>query len=511
MENSLLPDIRLRKVTMTNFRNIEFAEVDFPNGKISDLKEGKSSVLGIYGQNGSGKTSVIMALNALKKALSGWEFDDKFWPSCIRAGCKHARLEYELTGHSESGVTYDIYYGFSMAVENKKSKRQMNVRDVNDASEMFGFGRMFSDSGTRAVISMLTLTDKRIVIFDEKLEFASSSENGKKLNKQVLIDTSEKACKEAGKAFGNKTKYEKLTARGNSDIDEFLYEEKIEAKRSALSFIFSENVVDTLIKSSEEESYKTVLESLSKFGKWYLIVIMMDSAALSSIKLLPLFIWFSFEKEGAAGGIIPISVIGNSQVEEDQYELVEKAIESISNVISTIVPGLALEINDIGKTLSEAGEDYHMFELVSNRDGIRIPLAFESDGIRRIVSFTMALVAAYNNPSVTLAIDELDSGIFEYMLGELISIMNESAQGQLVFTSHNLRPLEVLPFKNLLFTTVNPEKRFSRLEGISGNNNLRDSYFRSVALGSGKDAFYNATDKFNIEQALFEAGLPLED
>ena len=39
-------------------------------------------------------------------------------------------------------------------------------------------------------------------------------------------------------------------------------------------------------------------------------------------------------------------------------------------------------------------------------------------------------------------IDEFDSGIYEYLLGELLEIMNESAKGQFVFTSHNLRPLE---------------------------------------------------------------------
>ena len=69
----------------------------------------------------------------------------------------------------------------------------------------------------------------------------------------------------------------------------------------------------------------------------------------------------------------------------------------------------------------------------------------------------------------------------------------------------------MLPYKNLLFTTVNPEKRFSKLDGISGNNNLRDSYFRNIVLGNGEDAFYDPTDAFDIEQALFEAGMPKEN
>lgn len=35
----------------------------------------------------------------------------------------------------------------------------------------------------------------------------------------------------------------------------------------------------------------------------------------------------------------------------------------------------------------------------------------------------------YNNPSITVVIDELDSGIFEYLLGEILKIISEKGQG----------------------------------------------------------------------------------
>ena len=54
-------------------------------------------------------------------------------------------------------------------------------------------------------------------------------------------------------------------------------------------------------------------------------------------------------------------------------------------------------------------------------------------------------------------IDELDSGIYEYLLGECLEVMQDKAKGQLIFTSHNLRPLEILENDSLLYTTVNPE------------------------------------------------------
>ena len=47
-------------------------------------------------------------------------------------------------------------------------------------------------------------------------------------------------------------------------------------------------------------------------------------------------------------------------------------------------------------------------------------------------------------------VDELDSGIYEYLLGECLEVMQDKAKGQLIFTSHNLRPLEILENDSLL-------------------------------------------------------------
>ena len=97
------------------------------------------------------------------------------------------------------------------------------------------------------------------------------------------------------------------------------------------------------------------------------------------------------------------------------------------------------------------------------------------------------LIAAYNSPSITLAIDELDSGIYEYLLGELLRIMQKSGKGQLIFTSHNLYPLETLESNSIVFTTTNPSARYTRIKSVRATNNLRSMYLREVILGSDDD------------------------
>ena len=510
---SLLQNIRLRKITLTDFRNIVHAEVDIPGGKMTEFIKGEPSILGLYGQNGSGKTSLLMAINALKHALSGREFLCSDFESCVRTGCSKARLEFELSSFNDAGIQIDLYYAFSMSViqkdDDSNDKTSVNelISEWGPALTLMGYSESLVNKVFSENINMFISNDKkRIVISDELLQYAFTLPGGKKLNKQVLIDTTETA----GRAFGNKKKYEQWTCNCEPGINEYLNDAKAEAVVQSKSFIFSTKVFKVLTAGSGLPEYKMILEDLSDYGKNYLFVILMDVTAANNIKMLPFSVWINNQEDGEGGFMWPLSLSAEySSVPTQLYPYIESAVKSIGEVVSKIVPGLNIGIKSFG-TIKISGIDQQKIDLTSIRNNVTIPLVYESDGIKRLVSLMSLLVAAYNNPSVTVAVDEIDSGIFEYILGELLSIMRESAKGQLVFTSHNLRPLEVLPHKNLLFTTVNPEKRFTKLEGISGNNNLRDSYFRTIILGTGKDAFYEATDTFAIEQSLFEAGLPKE-
>jgi hypothetical protein len=100
----------------------------------------------------------------------------------------------------------------------------------------------------------------------------------------------------------------------------------------------------------------------------------------------------------------------------------------------------------------------------------------------------------------------MDGGIFEYLLGEILNIISEKGKGQLIFTSHNLRPLETIDKGFIAFTTTNPENRYIRMTNVKGNNNLRDFYYRDIVLGEQSEQVYNPTNNFEIALAFREAG-----
>ena len=174
------------------------------------------------------------------------------------------------------------------------------------------------------------------------------------------------------------------------------------------------------------------------------------------------------------------------------------------------IPHLVLSVYDAGKELTEEGESACRVELVSLKNGKAIPLRYESEGIIKIISLVNLLLFVYNNPSVCLVIDEFDASIFEYLLGEIVLIFSKNALGQLIFTSHNLRILEMIDKDNIIFSTSNAENRYIRMTG-SRRANLRDRYISSILLGGSKENMYEETDTYEIGKALKDAWVKYDE
>ncbi|MCR5079860.1 MAG: ATP-binding protein [Treponema sp.] len=152
------------------------------------------------------------------------------------------------------------------------------------------------------------------------------------------------------------------------------------------------------------------------------------------------------------------------------------------------------------------GETGIRYELVSKRYDSKFPIRYESEGIKKLLSVLSLIIAMYNDSSVLIAIDELDAGVFETLLGALLHTIEETGKGQLIFTSHNLRPLEVLDKKNIVFTTANPDNRYIRLKNVKDRNNLRDIYIRALNLGGQDEELSTEMHEVDIRRSLRKAG-----
>ena len=156
-------------------------------------------------------------------------------------------------------------------------------------------------------------------------------------------------------------------------------------------------------------------------------------------------------------------------------------------------------------TLKEFRLGYQWCYIVSVKNGFELPIRVESDGIRKLISSLSLIISVFNEPSLTLAIDEFDAGIFEYLLGEILEIFENYGKGQFIFTSHNLRPLEVINKNFLTFTTVNPQNSYVRMKNIYPTHNLRDRYFHEILNNGQDEVLYKQSKTYKIIQAFQKA------
>lgn len=462
--------IRLKSIEINRFKNVNHGFLSFVNKN----SKAQANLLGIYGQNGSGKTTLIDSLELLKSLLCGKSVDAKF-SNFIQTEYESSTIKY--TFQIEDLVTESL---FSAVYEVSLRKN--------------------TETTTQNTDSQNTTFKEKTEIFNEVLSASYSSKEIKE-RMSTIIDTD---CSDET-IFLPRSKYNLLFAK-NKDIRADLIVAKKLTRSTSRSFIFSREFLDCLRNSASHSPYYNLIEYLVHFGNNELYVINTVNSGLISLNALPLS--FNIEDNGKSSfGNMLISLNEPSLIPEHTLQVAENIIRHMNIVLEQLVPGLTISIHNLGFEYVRDGTKAARIQLFSNKNSKAIPLQYESEGIKKLISILQLLIVVYNKSSITVAIDELDSGIFEYLLGEILRIIAEKGKGQLIFTSHNLRPLETLDKGFISFTTTNPENRYIRLSNVKTTNNLRDFYYRSILISGQDELVYEPTNNSEIALAFKEAGM----
>lgn len=454
--------VRILKTQLESFKNVHYGEITYVNYYNAEYRAtlNKNDIIGIYGQNGSGKTAMVEALDVLKYILSGQEI-----PYPVFEGLIDNDIETKMTTifYAEClNNKYKVQYTFSL-------KKVLETKKINICDEEL----IIWQRGAQ-------WKSKKKIHFRNPFYNASSILDGKKL----FVES------EPANYFGKLSFYKA--------IDQMA----IFCGQRNISLFFNEFIDKNLtaINDNNEEALQLleVLNALYDFGRWGMQVIKVSQLGqINTNAVLPINV------HSEAGNIIlqgclPMFVNGHAQIPENTFNLLQHAIKAINTAISSIIPDLQIRIDNTQEEVIEDGTKIIQIDSYSVRNGKSILTKYESEGIKRIVSLLNAMIAYYNDSNVCLIVDELDSGIFEYLLGELLQVFRYEAKGQLIFTSHNLRVLEKLENDNIICSTINPKNRYIKLQGIEKNNNKRDFYIRALALGGQKEDLYDSSELDNI-------------
>lgn len=457
--------VRLQSIEIKNIKNVKYGKVDISNTTYKDKWYKSSDILGVYGQNGSGKTAIIDVLFFLQQIIMGKTLDTDINSYIdVESDTAEITVEYRIF---EDLTIYDVGYTIIL----KKNE------------------------------------DESIYIQREFMN-CSKTINETRSNKTVFIDYN---FDEKQNVFSPAKNYNEIVSLNNELKTDLLVAKKM-AEKTNTSYIFNDFNLDifTLVAKKGYE-YSKIILAISQYMRINLFVIKnTNSGVISANLLLPMTFKLDTELNATTKGELAVSLMKPTILDKKYVDMLEEIINEINMVLVTIIPGMTIGIKNYGPQLKYDGTEALKIELISIRGDKVIPIRMESDGIIKIISILNALIHAFSDYSVCLAVDELDAGIFEYMLGELLDVFAESGKGQLIFTSHNLRALEMLNKENIMFSTANPENRYIHMKNIKKTNNLRDSYLRSITLGGQNEIIYEETDSLSIAKAFRKAGRKLK-
>lgn len=444
-------NVRLVGISFHNIKNIKKASIDFPIEQHID-KNGRNNIFGIYGPNGSGKTSLINCLGVLKKIICEVPLGLNEY-NLIATDAETASMSFSFNVKVDSG-SYYLIYSFVLA----KNKAFIDGQESNST-----------------------------YIKSEKIKYKPLGNNdneSKNLSTLIDIDSSNAIGKDMLKPTNY---YSKLMS--NSSFFDLAVRLSIGTRATRQSCIFYRDFLQILFNNKDfDETYKSLLYQLKMFGVANLFVI--DQINNNNVSLNLGYRQIKEQKTYVSMGTVNINSI--SRLCEEEFLHYENSIIEANRVLEKLVPGISISIKKIKDTLMNNGDKAVEFILVSHRKennkDIIIPFSSESNGIRSIFSVLSLVVAAYNNPSVCIAIDEFDAGVFEHLLGLIVKVYAESGKGLFIFTSHNLRPLEVLNPSNIFFTTKGDEL-FEHTTYVRKELNKRNAYLRLMSI-SGEDSIY---------------------
>ena len=455
-------NIRILGIKIKNVKNVKNGEIELESFK--DIKKGifnlfSSDIKGIYGPNGSSKTTTINSFKILKDIV----------------------LNNSIILSSD---LYDL-----INVDENEASIELTFLDDSKIKRIYYY----------EIILNKDIKSKKGYIKNESLSFKEYDDINKKYlskNKLFDIDYLNEDLNNIVKPNQTLSLIKKHNKRNFINLIKIL----TVAQTSNSSFIFKDSFNELLKSIDEFNNVSNLISRFKSFINYSMHIYTLEN--LGSVYLNNSIQVIS--KSNNEYQKFDINLFRENIIEFKFKNLLINYLKEIDLVINKIIPSMHIEMLDLGKSVLNNANVGFKFEIISNRNNVKIPLRLESDGIKKIISLISSIIDIYSNKYSILIVDELDSGIFEYLLGELLKGIKEDAKGILIFTSHNLRPLEIIK-DSIIFSSTIENERYITFPRISKTENLRNQYLKKLFLDESNE-YADHIDTYELSRSFIKAG-----
>lgn len=420
-------------VKAKNFKSLK--DIEF---NLNRTKTKTNQFISIYGENGSGKTNIVELFKLLQQSTMSRATDiamnkmpKEFW-----------KIQEEMSDQ----LPTEIRQIFQLSL-NLKEYRMIDEEEATEIEYGFkinnkeGFYYIKFDDEIIEEKLYYTAGKQRAYLFEIKKEDNKIIKN---LNKNIFINEkyNEELIDEIDKYWG---KYTFLS---------LLSFETIEKNKEYIDNNISKNIIEVI-------------------NEIWLMTVHVDKGAL---RIMP-------------DGFVRVRKLNNIQkgiVKKDKLSEIKK----YENVLNIFFTQAYADIKEVKYEINEKEDRIH-YELYFNKmigGQIKsIPSRLESDGTRRILNQFDTIIGSLLGETVIL--DEIDNGIHDVLMKNIIMSIKDEITGQLIITTHNTLLLEILPKENIyiLSTDYNGNKTINSIKEygikIQRNNNARDLYFKGLFGG----------------------------
>ena len=420
-------------VKAKNFKSLK--DIEF---NLNKTKTKTNQFISIYGENGSGKTNIVELFKLLQQSTMSRATDiamnkmpKEFW-----------KIQEEMSDQLPTEIRQIFQLSFNL--------KEYRMLDEEDATEIeYGFKINNKDG-----FYYIKFDDE---IIEEKLYYMAGKQRA------YLFQIN----KENNKIIKNLNKNIFINEKYNEELIDGI--DKYWGKYTFLSLLSFE-IIEKNKDYIDNNISKNIIEVIDRI---WLMTVHVDKGAL---KIIP-------------DGFVKVRKLNNIQkgiVKKDKLPEIKK----YENVLNIFFTQAYADIKEVKYEINEKEDRIH-YELYFNKmigGQIKsIPSRLESDGTRRILNQFDTIIGSLLGETVIL--DEIDNGIHDVLMKNIIMSIKDEITGQLIITTHNTLLLEILPKENIyiLSTDYNGNKTINSIKEygikIQKNNNARDLYFKGVFGG----------------------------